>query len=151
MLLPGIAGHTSNLWRGTFFVGIGIGSTYLWLLAITSDVEAVQLDEYRLTYRECTIETALTNADSDGASIVLYIEAVVDVATYVVTSHQTHDLHRLSHLFQAIAIDFGCKESLHLGNGLKVGSLDVLITIGRHTNLVGRSIPTAFHARCGQS
>ena len=151
MLGPCVARHTSYLWRCTFLVRIGIGRSQLWLLAITSDVEAVQFDEHRLTNRECAIETTLTNADSNGTCVVLDIETVIDVATYVVTSHDTLNLHRLRNLCQAVVIDFVRIERLYLSNGLEIGGLNVLIAVRCHSVFGRRSIPVAFHTRCGQS
>ena len=146
MFLPEVAAHAAYLRGGILAVGIGIGGSNLWLLAVAAHVESLKLDEHRLPNGEGTEEAALGDADGNGTGGILDVERVIDVAALVVAGDDTPYLHRLLHLSQAVVVDLVLIELLDFGNGLQVGHLDVLVAIALQARLLSGCIPVAVVA-----
>ena len=143
MLLPGVAVHTAYLCATII---LGVECSNLWLLSVTTDIETFKLNQHALAYRSLAKETALVDADADTASIIGYIECLVDIATLIVTSDDNLYLSGFCNLFQCSSGDFSFESILQFCDSYDIALLQILITKALQTILDGRFVPRV--ARC---
>ena len=143
MFLPGVAVHTAHLCTT---IVLGVQSSDLWLLSVTTDIETFKFNQHALTNGSLAEETALVDADADTACLIGYIECLVDIATFIVTSDDNLYLSGFCNLFQCSTGDFSFESILQFFNSYDIALLQILITKALEAILDGRFVPHV--ARC---
>ena len=86
-------------------VFVVVYGTYLWLLAVTTDVESLQIHNDFLSFCQESVHAALVDTDNDGSCLVLQCYLLVDVAADVIASDACLDFDVL--FYQLVFVGLG--------------------------------------------
>ena len=129
MLLPGRAIHLT--YGCSPRLQVGIDTANFCLLAVTSNVKTVEVDENLLSYRKITMQSACVDINEDSPRFVLKSNFLIEVAADVIACDVTFDHHWFINELVATTIDGSLIIALELCNGNYVFLPKQVVTVWR--------------------